>query len=229
MRRAGFTIIEILITLTIMALLFGVSFKVVRSGFESEGRRLMQRLQGTIKYFSNTAAVSGNTYRLVFDLAEQRITIEMTEGAYISGGKPLSEEAQEALAKGEAATPARDATATEGNGEAEVPSTDGEEGEEGVPPLTLVSPTTLTFGPAEGPRGLIRPYPLPKKVLLREAFPAGVEKALTEGKVYLHCYPNGRVDPLTLIFANETEERFFVLQTNPVTGLSHISRQHPFR
>lgn len=206
--NCGFTIIEILMAVMIGALLFGVSINAMRSRFDSEGRRLMQRLQGTIKYYYNTAATSSDTYRLVFNLEEQVVSVEMAEGGYVrpvtspeTGAKPEEEE-----------TPA---------------SADTPEAAEGEEPLTLVSPTDITFGPVTGPAGLVKPVKMPRKVTLLEVRVVGNPAPIKEGKAYVHCYPGGYVDQASLIFTNETQDEFFVLTTNSVTGLSRVTREYP--
>lgn len=188
------------------ALLFGVSINAMRSRFDSEGRRLMQRLQGTIKYYYNTAATSSDTYRLVFNLEEQVVSVEMAEGGYV---RPV--------------TPP-DADAKPDEKEAPAPAPETAEGEE---PLALVSPTDITFGPVTGPAGLTKPVKMPRKVTLLEVRVAGNPAPIKEGKAYVHCYPGGYVDQATLIFTNETQDEFFVLTTNPVTGLSRVTREYP--
>jgi hypothetical protein len=211
------TIIEILVALMIGALLFGMSIKAVRSRFESEGRRLVQQLQGTIKYFYNAAATGGVTYRLVFDFEDQMISIEMAQGRFV--GKTT--------APGAETDEDEDADAEDEEEEESFADDDEEEGEESGVSLDLTDPTRIPFSAATGPRGLIKPLKMPKKVILFEARYPHMEEPMTEGTAYLHIYPQGRVEPATIIFTNDDEDRFFVLETNPITGGSRITRKYP--
>lgn len=207
----GFSLIEILIAMLIVALVFGGIIGVTRSRFESEGRRVAQRLQGTIKYFYNAAASSGFTYRLIFDLEEQSVSVEMAEGAYV---QPTGEDAE--IIKKEEESKGK---------EEEVVEEELEPG--GSPPLTLTSPSKLEFGPAEGPSGLIKSFHMPAKVFIHEIRIAGLPEPIIEGKAYVHFYPGGYMDKAILILSTKEKDRFFVIKTNSITGLSKISRTYP--
>ncbi len=148
----GFTLIEILLALMIVALMFGGVTRLLRSGFDAEGRRFVQRLQGTMKYFYTKAVTTGDTYRLVFDLDKQSFSAEVAEGSYVH---PTEEMIQQHKKTAEDVDE----------------SAQDEDGEDA--PMKLVPPTALTFGPAVGLHGVGKSGSLPHHVRILELrFPA---------------------------------------------------------
>ena len=238
--RAAFSLIEILITITIIALISGVAMQSFRRSFDSEARQLTSKIQGTMKFFYNAAATSGNTYRLVFDFGDkegnQRIGVEMTEGAYVAAAP-----ATDASLKKSAHEKEADKKSGAGGGASSMSalgraarqkkekgdSTAGGSDEYVPPTLELKSSVNATFSRASGPHGVLQDYLLPAKVKLDRIIFPKPRAPITEGKGYVNFYPGGYMDAVTIVLTNDAHDRFFALTTNALTGSTRISREEP--
>lgn len=220
--QRGFTIIEILVVLAIMAGFFSIVSNVFRTSFQSESRRFGRQLQGVIKFYYNQAILTGKTYRLVVSFpageGQPPITVEVAEGPFVRAAKP---EDGDEVADEKEIVPDEEA-------ESSVESDDGDmEGTAPKPPPmpTFVSPTKANFTPVVG--GIGASTKIPKRVLLRRACVPGEEKPIEEGPIHIYFYPNGSMDAVTIVFGNDDESKLMVLATNPITGMTDVRRELP--
>lgn len=221
-RSRGFTIIEILVVLAIVAGFFSIVANVFRTSFHSESRRFGRQLQGVIKFYYNQSILTGKTYRLVVAFPEGEgqppITVEVSDGPFVRAANPVDgDEAED-----------EDEIVPEDVVETSDESADGDmEGTAPQPPPmpTLVSPTKANFTPVTG--GIGATTKIPKRVLLRRACVPGVEKPIEEGPVHIYFYPNGSMDAATIVFGNDDESKLMVLITNPITGMTDVRRELP--
>lgn len=179
------------------------------------------RLYGTIKFFYNQAATTGQAHRLVFDFEGQTVTIEAAEGVFVApriGAEPEDDEADEEEDVPEAVD---EEASTES-------SEEGEEDAEAAPAVpTFTSPTKAIFGPASGPSALTRPYQIPAPIELAEICNPLYPEPISNGTAYLNIYPNGYADHVAIILSNEDRDRYVVIETNPLTGSSRVTRTYP--
>lgn len=115
----GFTLIEIMIVVLIIALMMGMGVAVLFPGNEAKLREQSAKLAGTIKFLYNEAAVKNKYYRLVFDLDQQSYAVESSTEPFLV--RMIEEDPKKNAAKGEApaegepgATPAAGFTGEEG-------------------------------------------------------------------------------------------------------------------
>lgn len=218
----GFTIIEILVVLAIVAGFFSIVSNVFRTSFQSESRRFGRQLQGVIKFYYNQAILTGKTHRLVVSFPEGEgqppITVEVAEGPFVRAAKPEDEEEmedEEEIVPEDEAEPNAETVDDDMEGTAPKP-----------PPMpTLVSPTKASFTPVAG--GIGASTKIPKRVLLRRTCVPGEEKPIEEGPVHIYFYPNGSMDAATIVFGNDDESKLMVLVTNPITGMTDVRRELP--
>lgn len=76
--RAGFTLIELMITLVIVGLIMGLVIGQVGKTLSWDFKATARRLASTIRYLYNKSATEGVTLRLVFDLDDPGYWVEGT-------------------------------------------------------------------------------------------------------------------------------------------------------
>lgn len=67
-RQAGFTLIEMVIVVTLLAIVSSLSLPLLMNHGESAERRTLRRLAGTVKQLYNEATLTGDEHLLTFDL-----------------------------------------------------------------------------------------------------------------------------------------------------------------
>lgn len=216
----GFTIIEVLVVVAIMAGFFSLVANVFRSSFPSESRRFGRELQGVIKYYYNQAILTGKTYRVVIPFPKEAgekiaLSVEMAQAPFVRAATPADGTEDEEA----------DATETPPDESAAGGAESGEEGEASAPPLpTFVSPTKAEFAPVTGLGATTK---VPKRIVLRRVCVPGEEKPREEGTAYVYLYPNGTMDAATMVFSNSESSQWMVMVTNPVTGMTTLRRELP--
>jgi general secretion pathway protein H len=79
----GFTLIEIMIVVLIIALMMGLGVAVLFPGNEAKLRDQSSKIAGTVKFLYNESAIKNRYYRLVFDLDSQSYRVESSEEPYL--------------------------------------------------------------------------------------------------------------------------------------------------
>lgn len=204
----------------IVALLFGAGLKVIQRGFSHEGRLLSLRLQSVCRYLYNQSVLTGKVHRLVLELhaddpAQATIGFEVAGGEYVHGNPAAAADSL--------------GTARAGARESTEPASD-------EPPVdapaakaksTLIGPTRTAFTALAKENGLLAPIKMPTGVTLVELRMAGQKDPVTDGKAYVHFFPQGAVDPAMIVLTNLARDQFFTLQLSPLTGIARISRTAP--
>ena len=91
----GFTLIELIIALSIVGLVLLLSFPRIERLFGDDLRSASRHLIGTIRYLYNEASASKRIYRLNYDLAEKKywVTVLEEEGKFVSANDALAKRA----------------------------------------------------------------------------------------------------------------------------------------
>jgi prepilin-type N-terminal cleavage/methylation domain-containing protein len=74
-RRRGFTLLELLIVITIVAVVIGIGLPRFQSVFDVQIKSAVRKLIGTIQYTFHEAAIKKGTYRLVYNIDEQMYSL----------------------------------------------------------------------------------------------------------------------------------------------------------
>lgn len=90
--KRGFTLIELVVALSIIGLVLLLSFPRVQHLFGDDLRNASRHLIGTIRYLYNEASASKKIYRLNYDLAEKKywITVLDEEGKFVSADDAMA-------------------------------------------------------------------------------------------------------------------------------------------
>ena len=94
-RDGGFTLIEMMVVITLLALFSAISLPLLMNQGDSAERRTLRRLAGTVKQLYNEATLTQDEFLLTFDLDENSISafrLQTSDGAVekVPFGKPAS-------------------------------------------------------------------------------------------------------------------------------------------
>ena len=198
----GFTLIEVLVTLTIIAGILGVSLYIVNSINATALKDEANRLTSAIKYTYSQAAITNSRYRLVLDLETNSYHTEVVQEALIEQSEPDEQDrarqeeflTEEALALGRKKREERSLFNKE------------EEDPFGV---------NRRVSYARVHDGVLQPGELRSGVRLARVF-VGNAEAITQGQAYINFHPNGQQDAALIVL--EDDGRVMTLQTEPLTG-----------
>lgn len=89
--RSGFTLIELIIVLAIMALFAGTVLPRMRDQLDLHLRKHARQLSGSIRFLYNQSAMKNKIYRLHYDLDNQKYWVEKSESNHLRLQDPEQE------------------------------------------------------------------------------------------------------------------------------------------
>lgn len=211
MRTRGFTLVEVLVTIALMALLAGTV--VIGSGMLSGSR-----LRGAaglvitaIRIGITRANSTGRSVRLVFDLEKQRLSLEETTDRMLRvKDNPRDSKKTEGASAG--ADPA---------GEIEKQSAEYAEGIVKGPRAPRARFKAFPLGSSETSPGSGRE--LGKGIKYRQVQTEHDGKPRTSGRAYLYIWPGGGTERAVIQIERDEESVLSVL-VSPLTGRANIQR-----
>lgn len=235
MRRSGFTLIEVTIALAILALAVAVVVPAVSNLSRAELRQTAGRLAGTIRATYDSAALSGETHRLVFDFESSMITVEATPGT-LQFGESSSAFAAAAGAEREKEVGASPAPWLGDKGvvsaqawEQARSSLHADEDEElDANALGALFSINSLSGSSSGSgafQSAGRNLKLDPSIRILDVWVEGMGKPESEGKVYLHFFPHGYTQEAVIHLENGEGEVFSV-RVSALTGKTRIEDKY---
>lgn len=200
----GMTLIEILITLTLIAGLLGVFVSAMGGSAYEAMRGEAARLMGTIRYVYYQAAAKSQYSRIVFDLSEQKYFVETSEEPFYI---PREDDETEAMI-------AKNREKNKGDVEG------SEEGGEGT-----TEATTLAGEFAEDESEQLEIFEIDPVIKIADVFIGHQKEPVAEGKAYLYFFPKGQTEFAVIHFSDEEESEFITLIVNPLTGRVEIETE----
>lgn len=91
----GFTLIEIIAVLFLIALIMGLALPGIQSQYRYYIRATSRELAATFSYLYDTAILTQKTYRVAYDLDENKYWIESAAGEMLISPSPEAEELRE--------------------------------------------------------------------------------------------------------------------------------------
>jgi general secretion pathway protein H len=223
-RQTGFTLIEAVVTLTILSLALGVTLATWRSA-GSEMRRVAGQLSGTIRASYDDAALTGQTYRLVFALGKPVIAVEAAEAllSFDEDMKPLARGAELAAEQNPLAN-----LMSMGLNAAAAKSEDGKDAP-AEPPTALQALLGLAqqidpeqeqaFKPTE------HKVELGEDVQLLDVWIQGMDSPAKEGEAYLYFFPNGYTQDAFIHLTND-DGAVFTVKVAALTGQTMVMPEY---
>lgn len=208
--EGGLSLIEIMMSLAIVALMVGGATLGFRSLVKSELRGTAARLAGAIRYSYDRAISTGAYYRLRFDLTEQSYKLERAEGRVV-----LSREKERAGRNGEGLN--QDKVAEEEEKEQERRS-----GTSGLP-KELLPPPSPKRAKFEQFKDSTVPEVKLKKVKILDIYTPRQPEPYSKGEAYLHFFPDGHAERAVIhLGADAADDDQYTLVVHGLTGRVEI-------
>lgn len=207
-KNAGFTLIEIVVVITIVASMMGIVATFVGDSERAEIKKLSTRLVASALFAYNEAASKNHIHRLVFDLEDQAYWLEAGPEVFVLGQKKPEKSAvkdDSAKKNAEAVTP-----------EAEAPTEDSI-AKKTVPPATAPAEE---FAPVDSFD--FKKVILDRGIKFRDVYVGHQETPLESGKAYLYFFPNGQTEVAVIHLGNEDQSLNYSVIINPLTGRGDI-------
>ena len=240
---AGFTLLEVLITLGLVAtLLIGLSAGVGRLT-RSDERREVRELTGAMRYLFGRASTTGKVYRLVIDFEERVYFAEVSDDRIYMPSERETEEARlEQIERELEEAEAESDTEAESNGfegdrddddyEDSFEASSGDDwGEEGVGsweamaedlPYDLETLEPKDFKPKQPRFENFSERNLKKKSFKKlkpiALFTPRLAEPMASGQGYIYFFPLGFAENAYIHFSDEAEEEFKTVILEPLTG-----------
>lgn len=214
-QRAGFTLVEMLVALALVALMFGIVSTQVGDWFDSDIKEATNRLSSTIRYLHDKAASQNLYIRLSFDFEKNSYWVEATTEQFLLTTKEVFDaeqlEIQQEMEDGE---------------EEAAPVEEGEEGEAGAgETVTYVKKyRTPEFGAVD--EYLLKPVSLPKTVFLKDIYTSHDNGPVSSGVAFIYFFPNGYIEPAIINLRDEDDEVNFSIEINPIIGSTYIRDEY---
>ncbi len=241
--RRGFTLIEMVVAVFIIAMIFAISVPTINNMTRVHMRTAANKLAGNIKYLYDRAVLEKVYIRLVFDLDEgvyypestpdryflRKDPLEVEDGIVVKTEDELNEEEEEEEESIFDRLFSNDILGI---------NPDPEEEEESYGPSTNWSgwdkfserfkKKRAKFGGYQAE--LSKKEKLPKGVAIYRMYTPGLEEPVEHGQVYMHFFPHGYVEQAVIYLVEEddleaeSEEDMGIwsLVVSPLTGLATI-------
>jgi general secretion pathway protein H len=213
----GFTLIEVMIVLVIVALITVVTVTGLRSLFKTDLRATATRMAGSIRYLFDRASTTGRVHRLVLDFDNGKYWAEVSDDQFILGsGKETDEtrkkEAEKIAKEEEARREAAEKEAFFGAGQ--------------IPTRYLPKPFIAKRAKFDAFRETaVKPITLKSSVVLADIYTPRLLKPLSEGKGYVYFFPMGMTEA-AVIHLSDGKEAFYTLIVHPLTGRVSVKNSY---
>jgi general secretion pathway protein H len=205
----GFTLIEVMIAMALVALMVIAGVMGVRSLAKSDLRATATRMAGAMRYLFDRASTTGRIHRLVLDFDTGKYWAEVTDDAFVFGaGKETEEtrrlEAEKVAKEEEAQRIAAERDAFFGT---QIPSR--------YIPKPFI-PKRAKFDVFRGTA--MKPVALKSNVTLADVYTPRLLTPLAEGKGYVYFFPLGMTEAAVIHLSDKKRETFYTLIVHPLTG-----------
>jgi general secretion pathway protein H len=225
---AGFTLIEIMVVLVIIALVGSLGIRGFRSLARSDLRTSATNLAGAMRFLFDRASTTGKVHRLVLDLEKGRYWAEVSDDKFFI---PRDSESPEALRRREDLEALEDDEKRKKQEEADkiaAASSSSSSSSSG----TSFDVAKLEIGEFKPKRArfaafnetALKPVTL-KKAVLRSVYTPRVTEAITTGRAYIYFFPLGQTEPAIVTLSDPSGETIFSLVAHPITGRVRIYNQ----
>src|SRR5450631_2194553 len=225
----GFTLIEVMLVLTVLALIAGLGVKGLRTITKSDLRAATTHLSGAVRYLFDRASITGKYHRLVIDLTEGRYWAEVSDDRFYAPNQAESEldrqkrEEKETAAEEEERKRKEKQQLLYGNGSASSSSSSSFSGVSSSSSFDMSKMEVGEFRPrrarfAAFKETALKPVTLKKEVRIKSVYTPRMTDPVTAGRVYLYFYPLGQTEPAVITLTDKSGQSVFSLVVHPITG-----------
>lgn len=218
-RRAGYTLIEMIVALLIVGTISGIAVMSVDAITSAKLKEEAGRLAAVIKACYALAATNGRTYRIRFDLDAGSYSIESTESLVLVSAE------REAAVEGGRFEERRDAKVKKGQG---ILGLGGSTPRLPKPGWRRVNSSEIgLIEDGDKSAGAIK---LSKDIEFEGVFTTHQIDVFTRGKADMHFFPQGWAERAMIFLREKTEKgdkaEVFTVEVDPLTGRAFV---HPER
>ena len=193
-RQRGFTLVELMIVVGVIAILTAAVVPSVASLAGSNARQTAGELAGSLRYLFDTAAMRHVTCRMALDLAGRTVSAECAPGVVgVARDADKADLAEDDEALAERFPDERDAERRR-----------------------LLAKTR--FGGFKD--RLLKPRELPGHAVIRSVRVEGRERPITEGMAYVHFFPGGQAERAFIEVAEG--DHLYTVVVEPFTGRTRV-------
>jgi prepilin-type N-terminal cleavage/methylation domain-containing protein len=208
---AGFTLLEMMLVLGLVALLSTSVVAGFRSFSKAELRSSSAKLAGMIRYLFDRASTTGKIHRLVFDFDNGKYWAEVSDDRFFMPRERETDETREKEIED---------IAQEKKDEEEAAKALESMGDEALADPSRYQPTEwkpkrARFEPVS--EKMLKPIEL-HKVKLAGLFTPRYARPITTGQGYLYFFPLGQTEPSIVHVSDEEGKSFFSLLVHPLSG-----------
>lgn len=201
-RARGFTLLEIVVSIAVIALMLGVVVSRMDTMMEWDMKKASSKLASTMRYLYNKAATEGLFIRLILDFEENTYWVEATTDPFV-------------IAAGEEDERKKKRVAEEGAAEG---VEEGEEGDYAIKPQKPVFTQVDSY--------LLKPTKLPSSVFFKDVYVEHLKMPVDAGKAEIYFFPNGMVEYAIINLRDDDDETNYSLETSPISGRVNIEDRY---
>jgi len=223
-RQRGFTLIEVVIALGIMALLTSIALPALNNLSRAELRKTSRMLMGLIRSTYDSAALSGRMHRIVFNIEESKIKVESTgatlaidteSNALVTASSELSKMTESFMMPFGESVDLADAGSVSDEGAAAGGAIQG-----------LFGMGTLMGGGSEDsfePTEDI--FEIPVGIRILDVWTQNMQQPTAEGEASLYFFPNGFTQDALIHVENEGGQ-VFTVKVAALTGKTRVYAEY---
>jgi general secretion pathway protein H len=207
----GFTLMEVLVVLVIIALVTVLSVVGLRSFAKTDLRSTASRMAGAIRFLFDRASTTGKVHRLVLDFDNGKYWAEVTDDPFIfAGGGKETEESRRREAE---------IIAKEEEVKRQIAEKEAFFGSSAIPSKYMPKP----FIPKRAKFGNFREMALKAVTLksgvhLTDIYTPRLSEPMGEGRGYLYFFPLGMTEAAVIHLSDSKRETFYSLVVHPLNG-----------
>lgn len=206
----GFTLIEVMIAMGLVALMVTASVVGLRSLAKSDLRSTATRMSGAIRYLFDRASTTGRVHRLVLDFDSGKYWAEVSNDAFVfAPGKETDESRKKEAEK----------IAKEEELKRQAAEKESSFGSSLIPSRYMPKPFIAKRAKFDAFREtVVKPITLKSGVVLADIYTPRLLKPLAEGKGYLYFFPMGMTEAAVIHLSDKKGASFYTLIVHPLTG-----------
>lgn len=233
----GFTLVEVIVAVALMALASAIMVPALGGMARAELRRSARMLAANVRRCFDEAALSGQTYRLVFNLGDPQTNAQDPNEA-----PPISIEASELALNftghDGALSEASDPNQIDASGDSSLQNALGQDGtaapeaadDAGASPATasgemfrsMFNINRLAQKAGRPSFEAVGTVDLPRGVRVSDVFFDGMHAAAADGSLALIFFPTGYTQH-AIIHLEDRDKNAFTLEIEPLTGRTHVA------
>jgi general secretion pathway protein H len=214
----GFTLIEVMIALIVVAMMATLGVKGFRAINKSNLREATAHLSGAIRYLFDRASITGKYHRLVIDLNDGQYWPEVSDDKFFAPNQ--AETVGEARKREEKEAEADEDARKRAEKQKDLWSDSTTSGSKTSFDLSKLEvgefrPKHARF--AAFKETALKPVRL-KNLRITSVYTPRLAEPVTSGRAYLYFYPLGQTEPAIITLTDESGESVYSLVVHPITG-----------